>query len=101
MCCWYPVVSQAIKGGVAEENSVLDSELFKEYQDAFIIVNNWGSFQLSDIDLNDVRSVTLVPNFVEENFVTKFERKLDRRPGVASNVRCGVCSICFSILKVV
>jgi len=101
MCCQYLVVSQTIKGCIAEENSVLDSELLKEYQDTFIIVNNWGGFQLSDLDLNDVRSVTLVPNFVEENFVTKFEGKLDRRPGVAPNVRCGVCSVCFSFLKLV
>jgi hypothetical protein len=57
----------------------------KEYQDFFIVVNEWGHFEYTDLRPNDVHGIrdgAPVPDFVR-----KFEQDLERRPNVASHVR--------------
>ena len=48
MCFQYLVVSQTIKGCIADENSVLDSELLKEHQDTFIMLEVHSGHMLHD-----------------------------------------------------
>ena len=63
---------------------MLDSAFVKKYEDIFIKVNEWGIFQNSDIELNDIcDALTITPNFV-----TEFERMLDRKPGLRLDVGC-------------
>jgi hypothetical protein len=40
----------------------------------------WGSFEISDIDLNNIPLVS--------DFVTKFEQELDSEPGLPPDVCC-------------
>jgi hypothetical protein len=65
-----------------EGDEPVDSDLVQEYKHMFIKVNEWGSFEDSDIVRNGLRDCgTRVPDFVAE-----FERKLDSKPGLASDV---------------
>jgi len=64
----------------------VDSDLVQEYKNIFIKVNGWGSFEYSDIKENGLCQYddrAIVPDFVAE-----FERKLDSKPGLASDVYC-------------
>lgn len=73
-------------------------EELKEYQDFFIVANEWGHFDYTDLRPNDVRNISGVAPV--PNFVRNFEQDLERRPNVASHVRYWVCSVCSSILTV-
>ncbi|KAH9980691.1 hypothetical protein BJV74DRAFT_797980 [Russula compacta] len=60
---------------------VLDSDLVKEYESIFIKVKEWGAFVDDDIERNGIYKCddeTLIPGFV-----TKYERELDSKPGLA------------------
>jgi hypothetical protein len=63
---------------------VLDSAFVKEYEDIFIKVKEWGIFQHSDIELNGINDDPITA----PNFVTEFERMLDRKPGLRLDVGC-------------
>ncbi|KAI0252352.1 hypothetical protein BJV78DRAFT_1281707 [Lactifluus subvellereus] len=67
-----------------EDNRVLDSDHhdLKEYEGIFIKVKTLGVFKSSDIQLNDVKRARSVPDFV-----SKFEGKLDSKPGLAHNAQ--------------
>ena len=64
---------------------VVELEHLKEYEDIFIKVKKLGGFQFSDIERNRISVVTSVPDFV-----AKFERNLERKPGLPLNVRCSL-----------
>ena len=52
-------------------------------QDIFIVVNEWGNFQYTNLEPNDVHDISdgaPVPDYVR-----KFEQDLERRPNVASD----------------
>jgi hypothetical protein len=66
-----------------DEDSVLNSELMREYQEIFIVTNEWGVFHHSDLAWNSIQDTGSAPEFV-----TNFERELERRPGVEPHVRC-------------
>lgn len=61
--------------------------LVTEYEDIFIKVKEWGTFESSDIERNGIQICgddgTPVPDFV-----TEFERELDIKPGLAPDVCC-------------
>jgi hypothetical protein len=61
--------------------TILDSDLVIQYKDIFIKVKEWGVFQHSDLECNDIHTCEEVPPFVAE-----FEQKLDKKPGVAPEV---------------
>jgi len=54
----------------------------------FIKVNQWQIFQDSDIALNDIHDHNERNRNPAPDFVTKFERMLDRKPGLRSHVAC-------------
>lgn len=63
---------------------VLDSDFVKEYESIFIKVKKWGAFESDDIERNRVYKCddeTLIPNFV-----SKYERELDSKPGLTLDV---------------
>jgi hypothetical protein len=68
-------------------NPLLEGEAvnYREYEDIFIEVKQWGAFEGSDIEENGLRSYGdgTVPDFVVE-----FERKLDGKPSLAADVCC-------------
>ena len=70
-----------------EGDGLLDSTLVTEYEDIFIKVKEWGTFESSDIERNGIQICgddgTQVPDFVAE-----FERELDIKPGLAPDVCC-------------
>jgi len=69
---------------------VLDSAFVKEYEDIFIKVKEWGIFQHSDIARNGIYDDSITaPN---GDFVTEFERMLDRKPGLRLDLGCFVDS---------
>jgi hypothetical protein len=70
----------------ADDNSVLNSELVKDYEDIFINVHEWEIFQESDIDLNNILEAS--NEIPAPDFVTNFERMLDRRPGLRPEMPC-------------
>jgi hypothetical protein len=61
------------------------SALIRDYQDAFIKVKTWGTFESSDIENNGLKMPYRgkVPEFV-----AKFEQKLDCKPGLTPDVCC-------------
>jgi hypothetical protein len=61
------------------------AELVKSYGVMFIKVNQWQSFQESDIALNDIHDQP-EDRYSAPDFVTKFERMLDRKPGLRPDV---------------
>jgi len=67
-----------------EVGQTVDSALLEEYEDIFIKVKEWGAFNKSDMDKNGLCT------FDEEvpDFVAEFERELDRKPGLPSDVSC-------------
>ena len=73
----------------AEEDRLL-LELVKDYEDMFIKVGQWQTWKRFDIDLNNIHDET------DENpapdFVTNFERMLDRKPGLRPEVGCSLDS---------
>jgi hypothetical protein len=65
---------------------VLNSELVKDFEDIFINVHEWEIFQESDIDLNNILEAS--NEIPAPDFVTNFERMLDRKPGLRPEVPC-------------
>jgi hypothetical protein len=59
--------------------------LVRNYEDIFIKVKEWGAFEGSDIEGNGLREYGggTVPDFVAD-----FERELDGKPRLASDVCC-------------
>ena len=67
-----------------------------EYKDLFIKVNNWGTFERSDIKRNQLEDTE---RMIILNFVTTFEQKLVRKPRLHPDVCCLLdLSFCCSIL---
>jgi hypothetical protein len=68
-----------------EGDKPVDSGLVRDYEDIFIKVKNWGAFEGSDIERNGLHKYRdgTVPDFV-----TEFERELDGKPCLASDVCC-------------
>ena len=68
-----------------EGDKPVDSGLVREYEDIFIKVKQWGTFESSDIERNGLRIYVdgTVPDFVAE-----FERELHRKAGLAPEVCC-------------
>jgi hypothetical protein len=56
----------------------------------FIKVNKWQIFQDSDIALNDIHDHNETNRDPAPDFVAKFERILDRKPGLRSGVVCSL-----------
>jgi hypothetical protein len=54
----------------------------------FIKVNQWQIFQRSDIALNDIHDHNERNRDPAPDFVAKFERMLDRKPGLRPDVAC-------------
>ena len=70
----------------AKGNNVLYSTLLNDYEDMFITVKQWQTFHYSDIDRNYIYdSTNRIP---VPDFVTNFERMLDRKPGLRPDVGC-------------
>ena len=64
------------------------------YEDIFVKVKTWSTFELSDIAGNRIAYAEFVPSFVKI-----FEQKLDRIPRLRSSVRYFLyLSLCGSIL---
>lgn len=63
----------------------IDSGLVGDYEDIFIYVKRWGTFEGSDISRNGLR---IYDDGTLPDFVTEFEQKLDSEPGLAHDVRC-------------
>jgi hypothetical protein len=61
------------------------ASLVKEYKDILIKVGEWGAFEASDIKRNDL---DIFFHGTVPDFVAKFERELDRKPGLAPDVCC-------------
>ena len=66
----------------------VDSALVREYEDIFIKVNNWGTFEDSDIEQNGLRQYVEYVDGTVPDFVAEFERELDSKPGLAPDVSC-------------
>jgi len=68
-----------------------------QYRDIAIKVKNWGIFERSDIERNQIRAT---PNTATiPNYVTTFEQMLTRKPVIRPNVRrFPDLSLCCSIL---
>jgi hypothetical protein len=70
-----------------EGDKAVDSGLVRDYGNILIKVKEWGVFEDSDIERNGIRMCsnnrTPVPDFV-----AKFERNLDSKPGLAPDVCC-------------
>jgi hypothetical protein len=61
-----------------------EEKFAREYNDIFIKVRAWGSFEGPDIERNNIDiHWEAVPEFV-----AKFEQELDSEPGVAHDVCC-------------
>jgi len=54
-----------------EDKRTPDSDLVKAYKDIFIKVKKWGSFEISDIELNGVRNVTREPQTLSKKSSNK------------------------------
>jgi hypothetical protein len=74
----------------AEDKHFPYSDPFKVYEDIFIDVKMWGSFEISDTDLSNIPSVS--------DFVTKFEQEQDSKPGLPPDV-CYFLDLSIFFLK--
>ena len=61
--------------------NILSSELIHKYKDIFIHIIIYNKFQESDIKLNKVWPMGLALDFIAD-----YERKLDSKPALASNM---------------
>jgi hypothetical protein len=81
------------------ENELVYSDFIQSYESIFIIVNDWEQLGHSDLErshIDEVQEETSVPNFV-----TNFERRLDREPYLLPNVRRFLdLTVCHTILTV-
>jgi len=76
--------SEYLTNALPEGDQVLNSALVKDYEDIFISVNRFGTFESSDFDLSRISEYddeTPVPDYVAES-----ERELRRKPGLATDV---------------
>jgi hypothetical protein len=62
----------------------VDSDFVRRYEDVFINVNQWGALEDSDIE----RSLREHLYGKVPDFVVKFERELDGKPGLDPDVCC-------------
>jgi hypothetical protein len=81
-----PVASAQIGKHVHALHEDVDSGLVQEYKDIFNKVKEWGSFEYFDIKRNGLRKYGDATRLCD--FVAEFERKLDSKPGLASDVCC-------------
>jgi len=63
-------------------------DFVKEYENIFIKVKEWDAFDDSDIERNGLREHRDVDGTPAPEFVSEFEQKLDRKPGLATDVCC-------------
>ncbi len=70
----------ALAQGIAlpEGDEFVDSALVREYEDIFIKVKEWGAFESSDIERNNLR---MYVDGTVSDFVAKFERELQSKTG--------------------
>ena len=69
-----------------EDEPIVQPSLLQVYEEIFVKVKNWGSFEESDLGRNEIWSAqegVVIPDFVQI-----FERKLVRKPRLDANVRC-------------
>jgi hypothetical protein len=82
-----------------QQEQIRHVDSLHEYKDVFLKVKNWGKFEHSDIERNqieEVRNWMTIPYFVRT-----FERKLVRKLRLHHDVSCFLdLSVCCSILTV-
>ena len=64
----------------------VDSVLMREYNNLFIKVNEWGSFEDSNIERNGLREY--IHDGTVPDFVAEAERDLDSKLGLSPDVCC-------------
>jgi len=70
-------------GGVLEREVILQSSTIEQYDEIIINVEEWGVFDPSDLTHNDIETPTSVGDLPD--FVDRFHKELDHKPGMERN----------------